>query len=85
MWNGPTLVAPGANIALVLTADNSFTNLDIGQPFTLSRTCWATRSPTALGFRRSPWLTSFPSELVVENSTSGAGGCTGYHRIILDR
>lgn len=69
-------VAPGANIALVLTADNSFTNLDIGNLFAIDSLLGNVIS-NSFGISEIALVEFLPSELVVENSISELAAALG--------
>jgi subtilase family serine protease len=69
-------IAPGANIALVLTADSSFTNLDIGNLFAIDNLLGNVIS-NSFGISEIALVTFLPSELVVENSLSELAASLG--------
>jgi subtilase family serine protease len=69
-------MAPGANIALVLTADNTFTNLDIGNLFAIENLLGNVIS-NSFGISEIALIDFFPSELVVENSLSELAAALG--------
>ncbi len=69
-------IAPGANIALVLTADNSFTNLDIGNLFAIENLLGNVVS-NSFGISEIALVDLFPSELVVENGISEIAAALG--------
>ena len=69
-------MAPGANIAPVLTADNTFTNLDIGNLFAIENLLGNVIS-NSFGISEIALIDFFPSELVVENSLSELAAALG--------
>jgi len=69
-------IAPGANIALVLTADNSLTNLDIGNLFAVENLLGNVLS-NSFGIPEIALVDLFPSELVVENGISEIAAALG--------
>lgn len=69
-------IAPKANIALVLAADNSFTNLDIGNLFAIQNLLGNVVS-NSFGIPEIALIELFPSELVVENSISELAAALG--------
>jgi subtilase family serine protease len=69
-------IAPGANIALVLTADNSFTNLDIGNLYAIDNLLGNVIS-NSFGISEIALVEFLPSELVVENSLSELAAALG--------
>ncbi|MGA9039830.1 MAG: S53 family peptidase [Terriglobales bacterium] len=69
-------MAPGANIALVLTADNSFANLDIGNLFAIENLLGNVIS-NSYGISEIALVDFFPSELVVESSLSELAASLG--------
>jgi subtilase family serine protease len=69
-------IAPGANIALVLTADNSFTNLDIGNLFAVENLLGNVVS-NSFGISEIALVDFLPSELVVENGISEIAAALG--------
>lgn len=69
-------IAPGANIALVLGADNSFTNLDIANLFAIENLLGNVIS-NSFGIQEIALVDFFPSELVVENSLSETAAALG--------
>jgi subtilase family serine protease len=69
-------IAPKANIALVLAADNSFTNLDIGNLFAIQNLLGNVVS-NSFGIPEIALIELFPSELVVENSISQLAAALG--------
>ena len=74
-------IAPGANIALVLTADNTFTNLDIGNLFAIENLLGNVIS-NSFGISEIALVDFFPSELVVENSLSELAASLGMNQDI---
>ena len=64
-------IAPGANIVLVLAADNSFTNLDLANLFAIENGFGSFGAPEIL------LQNSFPSELTVENGLSEIAAALG--------
>jgi len=83
-WNSETTldvewahsIAPNANIALVLTADNSFTNLDIGNLFAVENGFGNVLS-NSFGISEVALAELDPSELVVENGISEIAAALG--------
>jgi subtilase family serine protease len=69
-------VAPGANIALVLGADNSFTNLDIANLFAIENLLGSVVS-NSFGISEIALVNFLPSELVVENGISEIAAALG--------
>jgi subtilase family serine protease len=69
-------IAPGANIALVLAADNSFTNLDIGNLFAIENLLGNVIS-NSFGISEIALVEFLPSELVVENALSELAASLG--------
>lgn len=69
-------IAPGANIALVLAADNSFTNLDIANLFAVENLLGSVVS-NSFGIPEIALVEFFPSELVVENGISEIAAALG--------
>lgn len=69
-------IAPNANIALVLTADNSFTNLDIGNLFAIENQFGSVLS-NSFGIPEIVLAEYDPSELVVENGISEIAAALG--------
>jgi subtilase family serine protease len=69
-------IAPQANIALVLTADNSFTNLDIGNLYAIENLLGSVVS-NSFGIPEIALVDFFPSELVVENTLSQLAAALG--------
>jgi subtilase family serine protease len=69
-------IAPGANIALVLTADNSFTNLDIGNLFGIENLLGNVVS-NSFGIQEIALAVFLPSELVVENNLAELAAALG--------
>ena len=69
-------VAPGANIALVLAADNSFTNLDIANLFAIQNGLGSVLS-NSFGSPEIALVNFDPSELVVENGISEIAAALG--------
>lgn len=69
-------IAPGAKIALVLTADSSFTNLDIGNLFAIQNQLGSVVS-NSFGIPEVALIEFLPSELVVENSLSELAASLG--------
>jgi subtilase family serine protease len=74
-------IAPGANIALVLTADNSFTNLDIGNLFAIDNLLGNMIS-NSFGIQEIALVDFLPSELLVENSLSELAASLGINQDI---
>jgi len=69
-------IAPGANIVLVLGADNSFTNLDIANLFAIENGFGNVLS-NSFGIPEVVLSTFLPSELVVENGISQIAAALG--------
>src|SRR6266536_288523 len=69
-------IAPGANIALVLGADNSFTNLDIANLFAIENGLGNVIS-NSFGIPEIALVVFLPSELVVENGISQIAAALG--------
>lgn len=69
-------IAPSANIVLVLTADNSFTNLDIGNLFAIENGFGNVLS-NSFGIPEIVLVVYAPSELVVENGISEIAAALG--------
>ncbi len=69
-------IAPGANIALVLAADNSFTNLDIANLFAIENGLGSVVS-NSFGIPEIALVNFLPSELVVENGISEIAAALG--------
>jgi len=69
-------IAPGANIALVLGADNSFTNLDIANLFAIENELGNVIS-NSFGIPEIALVQFLPSELVVENGISEIAAALG--------
>ncbi len=69
-------VAPGANIALLLGADNSFTNLDLANLFAIENLLGPVIS-NSFGIPEIVLAEFLPSELVVENSLSQLAAALG--------
>ena len=69
-------IAPGANIALVLTADNTFTNLDIGNLFAIENGFGNVLS-NSFGIPEVALVQFLPSELVVQNGISQIAAALG--------
>lgn len=69
-------VAPGANIVLVLGADNSFTNLDLANLFAIENDFGNVLS-NSFGIQEIALVDLFPSELVVENGISEIAAALG--------
>jgi len=69
-------IAPGANIVLVLSADNSFTNLDIGNLFAVENGFGNVLS-NSFGIPEVALVQFLPSELVVENGISEIAAALG--------
>jgi len=74
-------IAPGANIALVLAKDNSFTNIDIGNLFAIENLLGNVVS-NSFGIQEIALVDFFPSELVVENSLSETAAALGINQDI---
>jgi subtilase family serine protease len=69
-------IAPGANIVLVLGADNSFTNLDLANLFAIENG-FGTVLSNSFGAPEILLLYSDPSELTVENGISEIAAALG--------
>jgi subtilase family serine protease len=69
-------VAPGANIALVLAADNSFTNLDLALLFAIDNLIGPVIS-NSYGLEEDILVAEDPSELVVQNSLTQLAASLG--------
>jgi len=69
-------VAPGANIALVLSADNSFTNLDLSVLFAIE-TGLAPVISNSYGIEEDILASQDPAELTVENTLNELGASLG--------
>ncbi|HZW92351.1 MAG TPA: S53 family peptidase [Candidatus Eremiobacteraceae bacterium] len=69
-------IAPGANIALVLAADNSFTNLDAANLFAVENKLGNVIS-NSFGIQEIILAELAPSELVVENNIAELAAATG--------
>jgi len=69
-------IAPGANIVLVLGADNSFTNLDIANLFAIENVFGNVLS-NSFGIPEVALVEFLPSELVVENGISEIAAALG--------
>src|SRR5271155_2693648 len=69
-------IAPGANIVLVLGADNSFTNLDIANLFAIENLFGSVLS-NSFGISEIALVDFLPSELVVENGISEIAAALG--------
>jgi subtilase family serine protease len=69
-------VAPGANIALVLGADNSFTNLDLALLFAIDNEIGPVIS-NSYGLEEDILAAEDPSELVVQNSLTQLAASLG--------
>jgi subtilase family serine protease len=69
-------IAPGANIVLVLAADNSFTNLDIANLFAIENGFGNVLS-NSYGISEIVLVDEAPSELVVENGISEIAAALG--------
>jgi subtilase family serine protease len=69
-------IAPGANIVLVLGADNSFTNLDLANLFAIENG-FGTVISNSFGAPEVLLQAFFPSELVVENGISEIAAALG--------
>jgi subtilase family serine protease len=69
-------IAPGANIVLVLAADNSFTNLDIANLFAIENGFGNVLS-NSFGISEIALVNFLPSELVVENGISEIAAALG--------
>jgi subtilase family serine protease len=69
-------IAPGANIVLVLGADNSFTNLDIANLFAIENGFGSVLS-NSFGISEIALVVLDPSELVVENGISEIAAALG--------
>lgn len=83
-WNAETSldvewahsIAPGANIALVLGADNSFTNLDLANLFAIETQLGNVIS-NSFGIPEIVLVVEDPAELVVENGISEMAAALG--------
>ena len=69
-------VAPGANIILLLAADNSFTNLDLSVLFAIENLIGPVIS-NSYGAPEILLAEQFPSELVVQNTLNQLGAALG--------
>jgi len=69
-------IAPGANIALILGADNSFTNLDIANLYAIENGFGNVLS-NSFGISEIALVEFLPSELVVENGISEIAAALG--------
>ncbi len=69
-------IAPGANIVLVLAADNSFTNLDLANLFAIENLFGSVIS-NSFGAPEILLQNFFPSELTVENGISEIAAALG--------
>src|ERR1700722_18478963 len=69
-------IAPGANIVLVLAADNSFTNLDVANIFAIENGFGNVLS-NSFGISEIVLAELLPSELVVENGISEIAAALG--------
>jgi subtilase family serine protease len=69
-------LAPGANIVLVVTADNTFTNLDIGNLFAIENG-FGNQLSNSFGIPEIVLAELAPSELVVENGISEIAAALG--------
>ena len=69
-------IAPGANIALILGADNSFTNLDIANLYAIENG-FGTVLSNSFGISEIALVDLDPSELVVENGISEIAAALG--------
>jgi subtilase family serine protease len=69
-------IAPGANIVLVLAADNSFTNLDLANLFAIENDFGSVIS-NSFGTPEVLLQAFFPSELTVENGISQIAAALG--------
>jgi subtilase family serine protease len=69
-------IAPDANIALIETADNSFTNLDIGNLYAIENELGNVIS-NSFGISEIALVVFLPSELVVENNLSETAAALG--------
>jgi len=69
-------IAPGANIVLVLAADNSFTNLDLANLFAIENLFGSVIS-NSFGAPEIILQNFFPSELTVENGISEIAAALG--------
>src|SRR5271156_30124 len=69
-------IAPGANIVLVLGADNSFTNLDIANLFAVENGFGNVLS-NSFGIQEVALVEFLPSELIVENGISEIAAALG--------
>ena len=74
-------IAPGANIVLVLGADNSFTNLDIANLFAVENGFGNVLS-NSFGISEIALVDLAPSELVVENGISEIAAALGINQDI---
>ena len=69
-------MAPGANIALVLAADNSNSNLDLAVLWAIDNLVGPVIS-NSYGIEEALLATYYPSELIVENNISETGAALG--------
>jgi subtilase family serine protease len=69
-------IVPGASIVLIETADNSFTNLDIGNLFAIENLLGNVIS-NSFGISEIALVDLFPSELTVENNLSETAASLG--------
>jgi len=69
-------IAPGANIALVLARDNSFTNLDLANLFAIESQLGPVLS-NSFGIPEIALVVFLPSELVVQNTISELAAALG--------
>ncbi len=69
-------VAPGANIALVLSADNSFTNLDLSLLYAIQTGLGPVIS-NSYGLEESILISEDPAELAVQNSITQLAAALG--------
>src|SRR5271163_1360779 len=69
-------IAPGANIALLETVDNSFTSLDIGNLYAIENELGTVIS-NSFGISEIALVVFEPSELVVENNLSETAAALG--------
>jgi subtilase family serine protease len=72
-------VAPGASIVLVLSADNSFTNLDIANLFAIENG-FGNALSNSFGTAEIALVEFLPSELVVENGISEIAAALGINQ-----
>ena len=69
-------IAPGANIVLILSADNSFTNLDLANLFAIENG-FGTVLSNSFAIQEVALVDFLPSELIVENGISEIAAALG--------